>query len=183
MNITYATTNKYKLAGANQALLGAGLTLTAPDREQLPDVPEIQSDSQEEVSIDKAQKYYELLKSPLVVMDSGLFIKSLKGFPGVYTKYALDTIGIENIVKLLKDDRGAYTQRTVTYLDGLEIKTFTYKVHGELLSEPRGENGRDYDKYFKVDGANKTIAEMSDDEKIDMIAVVWKELAQWLQQK
>ena len=51
-------------------------------------------------------------------MDSGLFIKSLKGFPGVYTKYALDTIGIENIVKLLKDDRGAYTQRTVTYLDG-----------------------------------------------------------------
>jgi len=57
MNITYATTNKYKLAGANQALLGAGLTLTAPDRE-LPDVPEIQSDSQEEVSIDKAQKYY-----------------------------------------------------------------------------------------------------------------------------
>ena len=125
MNITYATTNKYKLAGANQALLGAGLTLTAPDRE-LPDVPEIQSDSQEEVSIDKAQKYYELLKSPLVVMDSGLFIKSLKGFPGVYTKYALDTIGIENIVKLLRDDRGAYTQRTVTYLDGLEIKTFTY---------------------------------------------------------
>ena len=48
MNITYATTNKYKLAGANQALLGASLTLTAPDRE-LPDVPEIQSDSQEEV--------------------------------------------------------------------------------------------------------------------------------------
>ena len=94
MNITYATTNKYKLAGANQALLGVGLTLTAPDRE-LPYVPEIQSDSQEEVSIDKAQKYYELLKNPLVVMDSGLFIKSLKGFPGVYTKYALDTIGIE----------------------------------------------------------------------------------------
>ena len=128
----------------------------------------------------KLKKYYELLKSPLVVMDSGLFIKSLKGFPGVYTKYALDTIGIENIVKLLRDDRGAYTQRTVTYLDGLEIKTFTYKVYGELLSEPRGENGRDYDKYFKVDGANKTIAEMSDDEKTDMIAVVWRELAQWL---
>ncbi len=56
-------------------------------------------------------------------------------------------------------------------------------MYGELLSEPRGENGRDYDKYFKVDGANKTIAEMSDDEKTDMIAVVWKELAQWLQQK
>ncbi len=35
MNITYATTNKYKLAGANQALLRAGLTLTAPDRELL----------------------------------------------------------------------------------------------------------------------------------------------------
>ena len=97
MDLIYATTNKHKLAGAKQALAGTDINLIAPDK-TLPDVPEIQSDDQEAVSVDKALKYYKLLKSPLVVMDSGLFIDELNGFPGVYTKYALDTIGIDRIV-------------------------------------------------------------------------------------
>jgi predicted membrane GTPase involved in stress response len=48
----------------------------------------------------------------------------------------------------------------------------------------------DHGKTTMVDGLLKQSrtfrdnqAEMSDDEKTDMIAVVWKELAQWLQQK
>ena len=70
MDLTYATTNKHKLAGAKQALAGTDINLIAPDG-VLPDVPEIQSDDQATVSVDKALKYYELLKRPLVVMDSG----------------------------------------------------------------------------------------------------------------
>ena len=104
MDLIYATTNKHKLAGAlagaKQALAGTDINLIAPDK-TLPDVPEIQSDDQAAVSVDKALKYYELLKHPLVVMDSGLFIDELNGFPGVYTKYALDTIGIDRIIQLL----------------------------------------------------------------------------------
>ena len=84
MKLTYATTNPYKLAGANHALAGYDLELVPLDK-NLPDVPEIQSDDQTEVAIDKARKYYELLQQPLVVMDSGLFVESLGGFPGVYT--------------------------------------------------------------------------------------------------
>ena len=182
MNIVYATTNKYKLAGANQALANTDLMLVSPDVE-LPDVPEIQSDNQEEVSVDKAFKYYELLKCPLVVMDSGLFIKDLKGFPGVYTKYALNTIGIEKIIKLLEDGADAYTQRTVTYYDGQEPKVFTYKVYGRLMSSPQGDNGRDYDRYFRVDGSDKTIAEMNDSEKTSMTAKVWQDLEAWIRSK
>ena len=178
MNLTYATTNKYKLAGAKQALAGTGVNLIAPD-EALPDVPEIQSDDQTAVSVDKALKYYDLLKRPLVVMDSGLFIDELNGFPGVYTKYALDTIGIYRIIQLLGGAR-AYTQRTITYFDGNKPQTFTLKLHGALLKEPRGNNGRNYDKYFLPDGKNKTLAEMTDEEKAELTAVVWRELAAWL---
>ncbi len=54
MNVIYATTNKYKLAGANNALRGTDVKLVAP-KQELPDVPEIQSDSQEAVSVDKAK--------------------------------------------------------------------------------------------------------------------------------
>ncbi len=42
MNVIYATTNKYKLAGANNALRGTDVELIAP-KQELPDVPEIQS--------------------------------------------------------------------------------------------------------------------------------------------
>ena len=180
MNLTYATTNKYKLTGAKQALAGTGVNLIAPD-EALPDVPEIQSDDQTAVSVDKALKYYDLLKRPLVVMDSGLFIDELKGFPGVYTKYALDTIGIDRIIQLLGDNSRAYTQRTITYFDGNKSQTFTLKLHGALLKEPRGKNGRNYDKYFLPDDKNKTLAEMASEEKAELTAEVWRELAAWLQ--
>ena len=180
MNLTYATTNKYKLAGAKQALAGTGVNLIVPD-EALPDVPEIQSDDQQVVSVDKALKYYDLLKHPLVVMDSGLFIDELNGFPGVYTKYALDTIGIDRIIQLLGGAARAYTQRTITYFDGGEPRTFTLKIHGTLLKNPRGNNGRNYDKYFLPDGKNKTLAEMTDDEKVELTAEVWKKLATRLQ--
>ena len=176
MDLIYATTNKHKLAGAKQALTETNINLIAPDK-TLPDVPEIQSDDQAAVSVDKALKYYELLKRPVVVMDSGLFIDELNGFPGVYTKYALDTIGIDRIIQLLGAGARAYTQRTITYFDGNKPQIFTLKLHGALLKEPRGNNGRNYDKYFLPDGKNKTLAEMTDDEKVELTAEVWKKLA------
>ena len=176
MDLIYATTNKHKFAGAKQALAGTDINLIAPD-ETLPDVPEIQSDDQQAVSVDKALKYYDLLKRPLVVMDSGLFINELGGFPGVYTKYALDTIGIDRIVQLLGGAARAYTQRTITYFDGGEPRTFTLKIHGTLLKNPRGNNGHNYDKYFLPENKNKTLAEMTDEEKAELTAVVWQELA------
>ena len=180
MDLIYATTNKHKLAGAKQALTETNINLIAPDK-TLPDVPEIQSDDQAAVSVDKALKYYELLKRPVVVMDSGLFIDELNGFPGVYTKYALDTIGIDRIIQLLGAGARAYTQRTITYFDGNKPQIFTLKLHGALLKEPRGNNGRNYDKYFLPDGKNKTLAEMTDDEKVELTAEVWKKLATRLQ--
>lgn len=176
MDLIYATTNKHKLAGAKQALTETNINLIAPDK-TLPDVPEIQSDDQAAVSVDKALKYYELLKRPLVVMDSGLFIDELNGFPGVYTKYALDTIGIDRIIQLLGAAARAYTQRTIAYFDGSEPRTFTLKIHGTLLKNPRGSNGRNYDKYFLPDGKNKTLAEMASEEKAELTAEVWRELA------
>ena len=140
MDLIYATTNKHKLAGAKQVLAETNINLIVPDK-TLPDVPEIQSDDQQAVSVDKALKYYDLLKRPLVVMDSGLFIDELNGFPGVYTKYVLDTIGINRIVQLLGGAARAYTQRTITYFDGNKPQIFTLKLHGTLLKNRAATTG------------------------------------------
>ena len=181
MKLLYATTNIHKLRGANRALAGTGIELMLPSID-LPDVPEIQSDDQTEVSVDKAIKYHALLRCPVVVMDSGLFIEPLGGFPGVYTKYVLDVLGIDKLVDLTRNIEKpvAFTQRTITYFDGVTLKTFSSKVTGTLVREPRGMNGRNYDKYFVADGRDKTIAEFSDEEQTALTAPVWQEFAAWV---
>lgn len=180
MKLIYATTNSYKLSNANLALADYGLELVAIDK-NLPDVPEIQSDDQAEVAIDKAHKYYKLLKQPLVVMDAGLFVESLGGFPGVYTKYVIDTIGAAAVAKLVAaGSPDAYVQRTVIYFDGQTPKVFTSKTHGKLVDTPRGSNGSGYHPYFIVDQTGKAIAEMTDAENGQITAPVWRELAEWL---
>ena len=79
--LLYATTNHHKLQSAQRALAGTNIELIGLSKDT-PEIPEIQSDDQEAVAIDKARKYYELLKTPVVVMDSGLFVEALGGFPG-----------------------------------------------------------------------------------------------------
>lgn len=181
MKIIYATTNDYKLLAANTALKGLGITLEKLP-ESLQDIPEIQADTQSEVAIDKAQKYYELCKRPLIVMDFGFFIKSLKGFPGVYTKHAIDTIGVDGLKVLVRshDDRAAYTQRTIVYIDESGYKTFSSQCPGTIIDIERGETGRDYDFIFQVDATGKTLAEMNEEEKAKESGEAWRELGRWL---
>lgn len=181
MNVLYATTNKHKVAAATAALQSFGVTLQALPAE-IPDVHELQVDSQEAVARDKAHKYYAFLKKPLVVMDSGLFIEGLHGFPGIYTKYALETIGVEGLITLAKRiaHRTAYTERTIVFTDGTITKTFSYKCYGTILPEERGTDGRDYDFIFCVDATGKTLAEMTEADKADITGHAWREFGTWI---
>ncbi|HEX8227489.1 MAG TPA: non-canonical purine NTP pyrophosphatase [Candidatus Saccharimonadales bacterium] len=184
IDLIFATTNEYKLKIANRALRDYEVTLTSLP-ELKTDILEIQSDSQEEVAVDKAGKYFNILKRPLVSMDSGLFIEGLNGFPGVYTKYILDTLGLDGIMHLMKyaDTRKAYTQRTVAFIDGNSIKTFVSRCDGTLLPQKRDENQLGYDSVFLVDGTSKTLSEMSDNERGEALGESWRQLGTWLQKE
>ena len=46
------------------------------------DIIEIQSDSTEEIAVDKANKAFSKLKHALIINDSGWYISALNGFPG-----------------------------------------------------------------------------------------------------
>ncbi|HEU5122022.1 MAG TPA: non-canonical purine NTP pyrophosphatase [Candidatus Saccharimonadales bacterium] len=179
--LLYATTNDYKLSAANMALKDYGITLEKLGDGSL-DVPEIQSDNQEEVAIDKAEKYFRLLRRPLVVMDFGFFVEGLGGFPGVYTKYSIDTIGAKGMSALVcnLDNRTAYTKRTVVFKDNNVVKVFSYSCPGTMLAEERGTNGRDFDRLFLVEETGKTLAEMNETEKAAASGYAWHQLGEWL---
>ncbi len=40
---------------------------------------------------------------PVFVEDSGLFVHQLNGFPGPYSSFVFETLGVEGILKLLED--------------------------------------------------------------------------------
>lgn len=184
MRILYATSNDYKLLAANTVLKELGVVLEKLSDKTL-DVPEIQADTQTEVALDKALKYYELCKQPLIVMDFGFFIEGLKGFPGVYTKHAIETIGVDGLKELARPlgDRAAFTQRTIVYIDEIGHKLFSSRCPGTILMEERGQNGRDYDFIFQVDATGKTLAEMTEEEKAVESGEAWRELGRWLKDK
>jgi len=55
----------------------------------------------EEIAIYKARYAFKILKKPLITMDAGFFIHSLRSFPKMFTNFVLDTIGVEGVIKLL----------------------------------------------------------------------------------
>ncbi len=83
------------------------------------DIMEPQFDTVHEVSKFKALKAFDILQEPVLVEDGGFCISELHGFPGVYTKYILKTLGIDGIIKLLQGvkNRSAQFVSVATFID------------------------------------------------------------------
>lgn len=98
---------------------------------------EIQDDSLENIAKASVLDAVKKCNLPVIVEDAGLFIKVLNGFPGPYSSYVNRTLGVEGILKLMRDveDRSAYFLSVVAFSnpDGKEIKFFHGKVEGLSL--------------------------------------------------
>lgn len=105
--------------------------------------------------------------------DTGLFVNSLDGRPGVYSaRFAGDECDdYKNRQKLLselkdKEDRSAYFETVITIIDSNgEIHQAKGRVDGKILFEECGDNGFGYDSIFMPDGFEKSFAQMKDFEK------------------
>ena len=126
---------------------------------------EIQDDSIEKIakysSLDAVQK----CKLPIFVEDSGLFIDDLNGFPGPYSKYVYNKIGLAGVLKLMSrsSNRSAYFMTVVAFCKPNAKPTlFTGKVKGTISLEIRGTSGFGYDPIFlPIKNVTKTFGEMS----------------------
>ena len=127
--------------------------------------PEIQADSLEEVAEYGVEYLKGKIKGKFFLEDSGLFIDSLNGFPGVYSAYVFKTIGNDGILKLMKgiENRNAYFKAVIGYYDG-SLHLFEGTCHGKISYKKRG-GGFGYDPIFIPEGSKKTFGEMSKEEK------------------
>ncbi len=151
--ICFTTSNRHKYLEAKEIFRKNGLKLGRISR----DYTEIQADTLEEV-VKEALEHINRKK--VFIEDSGIFIKALNGFPGVYSRYVEDTIGNRGILRLMWDvkNRGAVFRSVVGYKDS-GIKLFKGEVYGSIALEERGTKGFGYDPIFVPKDYNKTFAE------------------------
>jgi len=128
------------------------------------DYAEIQSDDLAEIAARGAREAVAEVGEPVFVEDSGLFVDALGGFPGPYSSFVYDTLGIARVADLARaeDDRTARFRSVIAYADGETVETFEGTVMGRIV-EPRGEGGFGYDPIFEHDG--ETFAEMETERK------------------
>lgn len=157
------TRNAGKFEEARQELARFNIELRRIDADKL----EVQSDDVTVIATRAAEAAYREFGVPLIVDDTGLYIKALRGFPGPYSSYVLRTIGLEGVLKLLSgvEERSACFRTAVAYVDEAGVKVFTGETCGTLTKEPRGTSGFGYDPIFVPDGESRTYAEMDVSEK------------------
>jgi len=164
MKIMFVTNNMNKVIEANEIVKSFGIELIPIDVKKI----EIQSDSLREIAIYAAKHAYEVIRKPVVVEDSGLFIDALNGFPGPYSSYVYRTIGLKGILKLMEGVRNRdarFIAIVALAISDSEIYVFEGITEGYIANEIRGNKGFGYDPIFIPFNHFKTFAEMDRSEK------------------
>lgn len=164
IKLLFITGNRGKFLEAQRLLEEFDIKLEQADL----DVTEPQADTLEEVVGKCAEDASRMVKEEFIIEDSGLFVNSLNGFPGVYSSYVYRKIGCEGILKLLSGpvDRSAYFMTVLVYgKAGGELKIFNGRVDGAIAMAIKGKGGFGYDPIFQPFGSELTFAEMSVEEK------------------
>ena len=156
------TSNKGKYSEYKEMLKDVGIELEL----LLMSYPEEQLDTIEEVAEKSALYLKGTLKTDFFIDDSGLFIKALNGFPGVYSSYVFRTLGNAGILDLMKDkrERSAEFRTCIAYFDD-KLNLFTGRTQGLITTSPRGTNGFGFDPVFIPNESKETYAEMTVEEK------------------
>lgn len=164
MEIVFATRNTGKFREVSEKFREIGIKLKQYDK----GYPEIQADRLEEVALYGVRYLSRRIENPFFLEDAGLFIKSLDGFPGVYSAYVYRKIGCEGILKLMEgvEDRRAEFRSIIAYKErGKKTKIFVGVCQGRISTEKRGCKGFGFDPIFIPEGSTRTFGEMNVEEK------------------
>ena len=135
--VKFVTTNAGKLQEAEQYL-------DAPVEQVDFDYPEIQAEDLASVAAQGARAAYRHTGEAVIVDDSGLTIDAFDGFPGPYSSYVEDTLGIERVWELAnrEDDRSAAFRGVVAYCDGDAFEATPEPVDTERRGQDLGVDER-----------------------------------------
>ena len=169
--IIFATNNEHKIKEI-QSLVGNDFTIITLQEAGIDiDIPE-PHDTLQENAYEKAITIENITKQNCFSEDTGLEIEALNGEPGVKSaRYAGDDRNFQaNIDKVLEKLNGsthrkAQFRTVICLLWNKEVFYFEGICKGRIAETMHGGEGFGYDPIFIPDGARKSFAEMTMEEK------------------
>jgi len=160
ITVTFVTGNANKLREVRQ-LAPSDINL---DSHNL-DLDEIQSLDLQAILTHKLHQAYGVLKTPVIVEDTSAGLASLEGLPGPFIKFFAQKLGGDALYKLSKVDHDAVTVTCLTgFYDGQRTVFGTGILRGHIVA-PRGDGGFGFDIVIVPEGHDRTMAQMSAEEK------------------
>lgn len=168
--------NKHKVKEIKEILIKMPFDVVSKDEIGFDDFDVIEDgETLEENALKKATELKRLINGIVIADDTGLFVDALDGQPGVYSaRYAgknasyidNNNLILENLKDIPLDKRTAYFKTVVAVLlENDEYFMAEGILKGRIGFEPKGENGFGYDPLFILEGTDKTLSEITDDEK------------------
>ena len=176
MKVVLASKNKHKLAEISKITQQFDMELVLQSELGVDIDVEETGTTFEENSLLKARAVMEATGLPALADDSGIAVDALNGEPGIYSaRYGFDDslddwgrllLLLKNTENVPDGQRQAQFVCVITMVtpEG-EIIQARGEIHGELLREPRGENGFGYDPIFYYPPAGMSTAEMAPEDK------------------
>lgn len=121
----------------------------------------------------KSEAAAQALNKRVIADDSGLEVFALNGEPGIYSaRYAGETKDDNANIEKLLTQLGDETERSAQFVcvismsaPGEDTVQFKGTVQGEITLNKIGEHGFGYDPIFFVEDKNKTMAQLTAEEK------------------
>ena len=172
--ILFATNNKHKLEEVRNFLSPYGLIVYGLSDVLLDVVePEECGKTYRENALIKANAYKGVTKMPIISDDSGLEILALNNIPGINSaRFAKEKGGHANAMTRIIDELKNHENKSAQFICEIVVVNldkeplyFRGVAEGEIISNFVGEGGFGYDPIFFSKEANKTFAELTQDEK------------------
>jgi len=169
--LIFATNNQHKVDEIRTVLKNSFTIITLKEAGIDIDIPE-PHDTLEANATEKAQTIHQLTGKDCFSEDTGLEVAVLNGEPGVKSaRYAGEGRDFQqNIDKLLinlkdKPNRKARFRTIISLIMDKQEHVFEGICEGRIVDDQQGNKGFGYDPVFMPDGADKTFAEMTMEEK------------------
>lgn len=178
-SVFFASSNENKFKEASVILSEFGISLEFFKCK----LQEIQTNSLEEVAQHKARQAFSFCSRPVIIEDDGLFISSLKGFPGPYSSFAFDTIGNKGILRLLSKQRNAAFRSIIAYCEKEgDVMLFDANVCGKISKKMQGSKWG-FDPIFVPEGQTLTYSQLKNKNIISHRYLALKKFANWYLRK
>jgi len=171
MKVLVATKNNGKLKEINEYLNKHHVDVCLLSLKDLNDDDDVEENGKSfnENAFIKAKYYYEKYHLPTIGEDSGLEIKHLNNFPGIYSARFLCGLNYDvicdQVLKIMENvkDRECKYHTSICYFDiNGKVSYFEGELLGEISYSKKGESGFGYDPIVLLKEYNKTCAEIPD---------------------